>query len=194
MPDGDASGLTELYQELILDHYRRPRNQGSLEAYTRRVALANPTCGDELINLPAIHGLTLFSAGERLDMEHGQVCNYVRRLDLRTGRLTRSFTWHTRAGAVLRVAFERFISAARRHVMALRCLVQHVGGPPAELRFIGALSAEVRTNGFNHFAAVDMSKIGNITDITTIARVTMTTANAACAMESVRLMGCTSEP
>jgi len=48
MPDGDASGLTELYQELILDHYRRPRNQGSLEAYTRRVALANPTCGDEL--------------------------------------------------------------------------------------------------------------------------------------------------
>jgi len=48
MRDGDASGLTELYQELILDHYRRPRNQGSLEAYSRRVALANPTCGDEL--------------------------------------------------------------------------------------------------------------------------------------------------
>jgi nitrogen fixation NifU-like protein len=48
MPEGDGSGLSELYQELILDHYRRPRNRGSLEAYTRRVALANPTCGDEL--------------------------------------------------------------------------------------------------------------------------------------------------
>jgi nitrogen fixation NifU-like protein len=48
MPEGDASGLAELYQELILDHYRRPRNQGSLEAHTRRVALSNPTCGDEL--------------------------------------------------------------------------------------------------------------------------------------------------
>ncbi len=48
MPDGGTSGLAELYQELILDHYRRPRNQGTLEAYTRRVALANPTCGDEL--------------------------------------------------------------------------------------------------------------------------------------------------
>jgi nitrogen fixation NifU-like protein len=48
MPEGEASGLAELYQELILDHYRRPRNQGSLEAHTRRVALANPTCGDEL--------------------------------------------------------------------------------------------------------------------------------------------------
>ena len=46
MPDGDALG--ELYQELILDHYRRPRNQGALEAHSRRVALANPVCGDEL--------------------------------------------------------------------------------------------------------------------------------------------------
>jgi len=48
MPDNHTSGLAELYQELILDHYRRPRNHGSLEAHTRRVALANPTCGDEL--------------------------------------------------------------------------------------------------------------------------------------------------
>ena len=48
MPDAETSGLAELYQELILDHYRRPRNQGNLEAHARRVALANPTCGDEL--------------------------------------------------------------------------------------------------------------------------------------------------
>lgn len=48
MPEKDGSGLAELYQELILDHYRRPRNQGSLELHTHRVALANPTCGDEL--------------------------------------------------------------------------------------------------------------------------------------------------
>ena len=48
MPEAEGDGLAELYQELILDHYRRPRNQGSLEAHTSRVALANPTCGDEL--------------------------------------------------------------------------------------------------------------------------------------------------
>jgi nitrogen fixation protein NifU and related proteins len=47
MPE-TGDGLGELYQELILDHYRRPRNRGSLEAHTRRVSLANPTCGDEL--------------------------------------------------------------------------------------------------------------------------------------------------
>ena len=48
MPEGDGTALADLYQELILDHYRRPRNKGSLEAHTRRVALSNPTCGDEL--------------------------------------------------------------------------------------------------------------------------------------------------
>lgn len=159
---------------------RPPPGKSRVGTYLPGVSGPHPTCGDELINLPAIHGLTLFSAGERLDMEHGQVCNYVRRLDLRTGRLARSFTWHTRAGAILRVAFERFISAARRHVMALRCTVQHVGGPPAELRFIGALSAEVRTNGFDHFAAVDIT--GEHGPITLTVRTNSDIAVAAAAI------------
>lgn len=48
MPDGGDHALEELFQELILDHYRRPRNKGSLEAHTHRIGLTNPSCGDEL--------------------------------------------------------------------------------------------------------------------------------------------------
>ncbi len=40
--------LGELYQELILDHYRRPRNKGKLEQPTHSAALNNPLCGDEV--------------------------------------------------------------------------------------------------------------------------------------------------
>ena len=40
--------LSALYQELILDHYRRPRNKGVLENATHSVALTNPLCGDEI--------------------------------------------------------------------------------------------------------------------------------------------------
>ncbi|HUL49723.1 MAG TPA: SUF system NifU family Fe-S cluster assembly protein [Gemmatimonadales bacterium] len=40
--------LGELYQELILDHYRRPRNKGKLEQPTHGAALNNPLCGDEV--------------------------------------------------------------------------------------------------------------------------------------------------
>lgn len=40
--------LAALYQELILDHYRRPRNKGVLEQPTHTIALNNPLCGDEI--------------------------------------------------------------------------------------------------------------------------------------------------
>ena len=40
--------LGSLYQAVILDHYRRPRNHGGLEGGDVRVHLNNPTCGDEI--------------------------------------------------------------------------------------------------------------------------------------------------
>jgi nitrogen fixation protein NifU and related proteins len=40
--------LSALYQEVILDHYRRPRNKGALEGATHTVSLTNPLCGDEI--------------------------------------------------------------------------------------------------------------------------------------------------
>ncbi len=40
--------LSELYQEVILDHNRSPRNFRRLEAPTRTVEGRNPLCGDHL--------------------------------------------------------------------------------------------------------------------------------------------------
>ncbi|MBN2445559.1 MAG: glycoside hydrolase family 65 protein [Phycisphaerae bacterium] len=117
----------------------------------------HPTCLDQMLNLPALHGLTVYANGERLDMENGRISQYERRLDLRTGRLSRKFVWKTRHGNTLRVSFERFISAKRRHLMAQRCRVEHAGGPVAELRFIGTLDADVRTNGYDHFKSIDIT-------------------------------------
>ncbi len=42
-------GLEDLYREIILDHYRSPRNRGELESPPARVAEGhNPLCGDEI--------------------------------------------------------------------------------------------------------------------------------------------------
>lgn len=38
----------DLYRELILDHYRRPRNHGELPGAPIRVEGMNPVCGDEI--------------------------------------------------------------------------------------------------------------------------------------------------
>src|SRR3954467_7969578 len=40
--------LSALYQEMILDHYRKPRNKGTMENADRSVAMRNPLCGDEV--------------------------------------------------------------------------------------------------------------------------------------------------
>ena len=42
------SDLSDLYQELILDHNRRPRNFGTLEDANREAKGHNPLCGDRL--------------------------------------------------------------------------------------------------------------------------------------------------
>jgi nitrogen fixation NifU-like protein len=42
------SDLRDLYQEVILDHNRRPRNFGALEPADRKVDGHNPLCGDRL--------------------------------------------------------------------------------------------------------------------------------------------------
>ncbi|HUY30994.1 MAG TPA: SUF system NifU family Fe-S cluster assembly protein [Acidimicrobiales bacterium] len=44
------SGLEDLYREIILDHYRSPRNRGELPAPpAHRVEGFNPLCGDEIV-------------------------------------------------------------------------------------------------------------------------------------------------
>ena len=47
LPDNSAE-IAALYQELILDHYRKPRNKGKLENADATIEMRNPLCGDEV--------------------------------------------------------------------------------------------------------------------------------------------------
>lgn len=40
--------MDELYQEIILDHYRRPRNKGTVAPSDVAAHDSNPLCGDEI--------------------------------------------------------------------------------------------------------------------------------------------------
>lgn len=42
-------GLDDLYQDVILDHYRRPRHQGLIEHPDLQAEGFNPFCGDQVI-------------------------------------------------------------------------------------------------------------------------------------------------
>ena len=42
------SEMRELYQEMILDHHRHPRNYGKLPSANRHAEGFNPLCGDRV--------------------------------------------------------------------------------------------------------------------------------------------------
>ncbi len=53
-------GLEDLYREIILDHYRSPRNKGELETPpAHRVEGFNPLCGDEIVVYVDLDGDTV---------------------------------------------------------------------------------------------------------------------------------------
>ena len=54
-----SAELSALYQELILDHYRRPRNKGTLENADASVEMKNPLCGDEICLQVAFEGASV---------------------------------------------------------------------------------------------------------------------------------------
>src|ERR1022692_5139369 len=45
---GSTVQLESMYQEIILDHYRRPHHKGLREPFDAEVQHVNPTCGDEI--------------------------------------------------------------------------------------------------------------------------------------------------
>jgi nitrogen fixation NifU-like protein len=47
-PSDRAAQISALYQEMILDHYRRPRNKGEIENPDEKIVMKNPLCGDEI--------------------------------------------------------------------------------------------------------------------------------------------------
>jgi nitrogen fixation protein NifU and related proteins len=69
-----VAGLEDLYREIILDHYRNPRNLGELPAPPAvRAEGFNPLCGDEVV-------VTVTVDGDRLDevRQAGQGCSISR--------------------------------------------------------------------------------------------------------------------
>ena len=43
-----SPGLESMYQEIILDHYKRPHHKGLRDPFDAEVHHVNPTCGDEV--------------------------------------------------------------------------------------------------------------------------------------------------
>lgn len=112
------SDLDDLYQEIILDHDRSPRNYGRVENATHSAEGYNPLCGDRLF-------VTL-RAGERIEeiRFEAQACSIAK-------ASASLMTLHAR---------ERTIDDARKLAAAFEAMVRGSGDPAADLGELVALA------------------------------------------------------
>ena len=83
---------------------------------------------ETICNVMDAKSLVLTADGERLDLGVSDVADHRRVLDMRAGTLTRSFTWRTKSGAVLRCEFVRLVCLARGELAATRLDLSCVEG------------------------------------------------------------------
>lgn len=141
----------------------------------------HPMLNREMVNLPWFIGLAPVVSGERLDMVNCSISAYRLELDFRTATLERALTWHTKTGVQVRVHYERFVSASRKHLCLQRMTVEV--DAPTGISVETCLDANVLTSGFDHFESVNLAANGMgeqscvvVTDqgdvVRTLARVT----------------------
>ena len=104
----------------------------------------------ELPNLPDLTMMQLYLDGERFAMDRGMVSEYSRKLNLRTGELTRCLVWTDPAGKRFSVEFHRFVSLAREHILGFRIRVIPLDGD-VQLRVDSGIDGQVTNTGTSHF-------------------------------------------
>lgn len=150
-----------------VDYDRRPANttaerfaatKAKWGTYVPGVFGPHPHLKREMVNLPWPLDLVPTVDGERLDVETSRIELYRRTLRLRDARLVRTLTWATKSGPRIKVAFERFASAARPHFLLQRMTL--ASDREVSVTVSGGIDADVRTNGHDHFTAVSASPDG----------------------------------
>ena len=147
-PVVQSASVEALYQELILDHYRKPRNKGALPGATASAHIANPTCGDEVTVEAIVDGgmirdvrftgqgcsIAQASASMMTGMAKGASIGAVRRTRAAVERLLRREPV-TRDALGDLVAFEavaRYPARINCVLMPWRALEQALGSPAGE--------------------------------------------------------------
>ncbi len=86
------------------------------------------TTGQTIIPAPDPRRFHLYVDDENLNLEKADLADYERRLDFRTGQLTRRLVWRLPSGVVVQVTSAALASFAHRHLVAMRYTVEVLEG------------------------------------------------------------------
>ncbi len=103
----------------------------------------------EIVNCPNWLPLTIKVAGETFGMDKGEILEYKRTLDMRLGILTRDVRWKSPSGHTLDLHFERFVSLASQHFLAIHCEITSLNYA-GEVEVTAGFESEPHTLGIEH--------------------------------------------
>ncbi len=104
--------------------------------------------GADVINLP------MEINGEMFTLEKGEIRDYYRQLNLRTGELTRTVHWVSPAGDEIKLEFKRIVSMKDLHTAAQKVTLTPVNND-VELKLVPGIDGTVTNSGVQHFSEGD---------------------------------------
>lgn len=153
-------------------------------SFMHRVWDDMPLTFTELAALPRWWGFDLWVDDVRFRLDRGEVLAFDRRVDLRTGVLTRTVVWRANtAGPVVELRFERLISLADPHQAAVRLTVN--AAQDASLRIRAGFDSYVDNTGLVHWTPVTQEAGEDTSLLVARTRSTGIEVGLACAVDVV---------
>ncbi len=107
----------------------------------------------ELANMPDVIGMTIYINDKRLNLESGKVSDYRRILNLKTGEVSREFSWEYELGQIINFRSSRFVSQINEHLIANK--VEITSNVDADIRIITGIDGSVSNSGAQHLCNLD---------------------------------------
>lgn len=104
----------------------------------------------ELPNAADLIELKIVINGERFSLEKGLVKDYCRKLNLKTGELTRRFIWINNKEQEFLFHFRRFVSLKNYHLIGMRVEIIPLNCT-AEIKICSGINGQMTNSGAQHF-------------------------------------------
>lgn len=148
----------------------------------------HPFLEEVIINLPYFMRIEIAAGNEKLDMIRSDIRDYRRVLNMKTGELTRSFTWITASGEEIDVKFSRFASLDEKRLFVQQADLKPRKGTPY-ITVKSGIDVGVTTNGYCHFTESSLfekeNKIGVTVKTDVGERASIMCENQLCGLDAV---------
>ncbi len=125
-----------------------------------------PISFTELANAPDWAALEIWVNGQRFNMAAGQITEYNRLLDLRTGTLSRSLQWSPDDGQTrVSLEWERFASLENPHIYCVQVKITPLSEAPVKIRVRANLDSQVDNENVKHWDILSQTSTAHQADL-----------------------------